>query len=192
MIPWLVISTGHVASGPKPHSMPAPTGFLQRTASGVMHDDSFPVPHVHVQHTRTPGRPGYRCPDVLTSLCFRLAHPVLQHILKNMVVEEFVMLHVWRCAGSRQAKSVGLTNGAGGAQAGAAEQERSDMEEATKKIDKALFHAGEEVEAAQNRSPHLPPSRPTPPQSRCLCGTHWIGLWLFHLTPDRHHRYLKF
>ncbi len=38
-------------------------------------------------------------------------------------------------------------------QGAAAEKERSTMEEATKQIDKALFHAGEEVEGAQDRCP---------------------------------------
>lgn len=38
-----------------------------------------------------------------------------------------------------------------GLQEAAAEVERASMEEATKKIDKALFHAGEDVEAAENK-----------------------------------------
>ena len=37
------------------------------------------------------------------------------------------------------------------------------MEEATKQIDKALFHAGEEVESAQDRSTPARPAPPAPP-----------------------------
>lgn len=42
-----------------------------------------------------------------------------------------------------------------GVQEAAAEAERASMEEATKKIDKALFHAGEDVEAAEDKCDSL-------------------------------------